>query len=169
MTVSLYDVSIPALVRGLTSLSGLLDKAAEHAAARKFDAGALLTARLYPDMHALTRQVQITCDMAKGGAGRLAGLEVPKHEDTESTIPELQARVAKTMEFIRGIQPAQLEGAEARAIVLKFPSNTMTFTGLTYLTHFVLPNFYFHLATAYGLLRHNGVELGKRDFLGQIQ
>ena len=169
MTVTIYDVSIPALLRGLESLNTLLDKAAGYAADRKFDASALLQSRLFPDMHALARQVQIACDMAKGGAGRLAGLEVPKHEDTETSIPELKARVAKTLDFLGTITPAQLAGAEAREVVLKFPTNTLTFNGLTYLTHFVLPNFYFHVSMAYALLRHNGVELGKRDFLGKIQ
>jgi hypothetical protein len=169
MAVSIYDVSIPALVRGLTSLSALLGKAADYAVAKKIDPSALLQARLYPDMHAFTRQVQISCDTAKGCAGRLAGVDVPKHEDTESTIPELQARIAKTLDFLRSITPAQLDGAEAREIVLKFPTNTLNFNGLSYVTNFVLPNFYFHLSMAYALLRHNGVEIGKRDFLGQIQ
>jgi len=168
MAITMYDATIPAIVRGLTSLNVLLEKAGEYAVARKFDAAALLQARLYPDMHPFARQVQITCDMAKGGVGRLAGLEVPKHEDTEATIAELQARVAKTLEFIRPVTPAQLDGAEAREIVLKFPSNTLSFNGQSYLTTFVLPNFYFHLTVAYALLRHGGLEIGKRDFLGQI-
>ncbi len=169
MTISIYDASIPSLVRGLTNLSAILDKAAAHAAARKFDPAVLLQARLFPDMLPLTRQVQIVCDTAKGAAGRLAGKEVPKHEDNEANIAELKARIQKTIDFVQSVTPEALAGAETRPIVLTFPTNTLNFTGLSYLTHFVLPNFYFHVSVAYALLRNNGVELGKRDYLGAIQ
>jgi hypothetical protein len=119
-------------------------------------------------MFPLTRQVQITCDTAKGAAARLAGIEPPKHEDNETTLAELKQRVAKTLEFVKGIKAGQLEGAETRSIELKGPSRTLTFTGLTYLNHFVLPNFYFHESISYAILRHNGIEVGKNDYLGAI-
>lgn len=169
MSVSIYDVSVPSLVRGLTNLSALLDKAAAHAAARKFDPTNLLQARLYPDMHPLVRQVQIACDTAKGAAGRLAARDIPKHEDNEASLAELKARIQKTIDFVQSVTPEAMAGAESRPIVLTFPTNTLNFNGLSYVTHFVLPNFYFHLSMAYALLRHNGIEIGKRDFLGAIQ
>jgi uncharacterized protein len=158
MSVSLYDVSIPIFILSLNNL-----------AAKKVDPKALPAARLIVDMLPLSAQIQIACDTAKGAAARLAGVEAPKHEDTESTLPELKTRVAKTLEFIKSIKPEQLQGAETREIVLQFPQNTLKFTGVNYLTNFVLPNFFFHLTMAYALLRKNGVELGKRDFLGPIQ
>ena len=169
MTVSIYDVSIPSLVRGLTNLSNILDKGAHYAAARKFDSATLLHARLFPDMHPLVKQVQIACDTAKGAAARLAKLENPKHEDNEASFADLSARIQKTLDFVKSATPVAMAGAESRQIVLQFPTNTLTFTGLDYLTHFVLPNFYFHISVAYALLRNNGVEVGKRDFLGAIQ
>src|SRR5271165_6183096 len=146
---SLYDISIPALIRGLTNMSAILDKAAAHAAAKKFDSVALAQARLYPDMYPLTRQVQIACDTAKGAAARLAGIEIPKHEDTEATLAELKQRVAKTLNFLKTVTPEQLKGAESRAIELKTPNGSLNFTGQSYVTHFVLPNFYFHESMAY--------------------
>lgn len=169
MSVSLYDISMPALNLGLTNLSGVLDKAITHAETRKFDANIFAQARLFPDMLPFTRQVMIACDMAKGCGARLAGIENPKFDDTETTMPELKARVAKTKAFLATVQPAQLNGAESREIILTFPSNTLKFNGLTYVTRFVLPNFYFHASMVYALLRKNGVELGKSDFLGAIQ
>jgi hypothetical protein len=169
MSMSLYDFSISVMSRGLSNLSVILDKAAAHAEARKIDPLALAQARLYPDMYPLTRQVQVACDTAKGAAGRLAGIEVPKHEDTEVTLAELKKRVAKTLDFLKTVTPEQLKGAESRAIELKSPNGSLQFTGLSYVTNFVLPNFYFHESMAYALLRHNGVEVGKRDFLGAIQ
>ena len=162
----MYDVSIPIFVLSLNNLAAILDKAATHAEVKKVDPKALPAARLIVDMLPLSAQIQIACDTAKGAAARLAGVDPPKHEDTESTIPELKARVAKTLDFIKGIKPEQLQGAEARDIELKFPSGTLKFTGLNYLTNFVLPNFFFHMMMTYALLRKNGVELGKRDFLG---
>jgi hypothetical protein len=168
MSLSLYDLSIPSFARGLTNLSAILDKGAAHAAAKKFDPAILLQARLAPDMLALVSQVQIACDTAKGAAARLAGLEIPKHADQESSFEDLKARIKITLDFIGGVTPAQLQGAEDREIVLEMRS-TLKFTGTTYLSHFVLPNFYFHIAMTYALLRHNGVDLGKRDYLGAIQ
>lgn len=166
MTISIYDISIPVLTRGLTNLSSILDKAAAHAGARKFDPAVLAQARLFPDMFPLARQVQITCDTAKGAAGRLAGIDIPKHEDTEATLDELKQRIAKTLDFVKSVKAEQMKGAESKAIELKFPNRTITFTGLSYLTDFVLPNFFFHESMTYALLRSSGIELGKMDFLG---
>jgi hypothetical protein len=162
-------VSIPALVRGLVNTSALLDKAAAYAESKKFDAAALVQSRLFPDMHPLSRQVQIACDTAKGAAGRLARVDIPKHEDTETTLPELKARIAKTVDFLNSITPAQLAGDDTRSIEMKNPNNVWKFTAVEYVTKFVLPNFYFHIAMVYALLRNGGVEVGKRDFLGAIQ
>jgi hypothetical protein len=169
MSISMYDFSIPVMTRGLTNMSAILDKAATHAANKKFDSVVLAQARLYPDMHPLTRQVQIACDTAKGAAARLARIDVPKHEDTETTLPELRARIAKTVDFLQSVNAAQLKDAESRAIEIKFPNGSRKFTGIAYLTDFVLPNFYFHVSMAYALLRKNGVEIGKGDYLGAIQ
>ena len=166
MSISMYDVSIPIFLLSLNNLSAILDKAATHAETKKVDAKALPATRLIVDMLPLSAQIQIACDTAKGAAARLARAEIPKHEDTESTIAELKARVSKTLDFIKSIKPEQLQGAETRDIELKFPSGTLKFTGLNYLTNFVLPNFFFHMKMTYALLRKNGVELGKRDFLG---
>ena len=169
MPISMYDISIPVLTRGLTNLSAILDKAAAHAAAKKFDSAVLASSRLFPDMHPLLRQVQIACDTAKGAAARLAGIEVPKHEDTEVTFAELKARIAKTVDFLKSVTAAQVKDAESRSIEIKFPNGAWKFTGIDYLTGFVLPNFYFHVSMVYALLRKNGVEIGKSDFLGAIQ
>jgi uncharacterized protein len=169
MPLSLYDVSIPVFTLSLTNLSAILDKAASHAEEKKVDPKAIPQARLIVDMLPLSAQIQIACDTAKGAAARLAGVEVPKHEDTESTLAELKARVAKTLDFIKTIKPAQLQGAEGREIVLQFPQGALKFNGLNYLTNFALPNFFFHVTMAYALLRKNGVDLGKRDFLGPMQ
>ncbi|HTV97987.1 MAG TPA: DUF1993 domain-containing protein [Steroidobacteraceae bacterium] len=168
MALSLYDVSVPALIRGLTNLSAILEKAAAHAEAKKIDPLVLAQARLYPDMHPLTRQVQIACDTAKGAGARLAGIEVPKHEDNEVTLADLKHRVGKTLDFLKTIKADQVAGAESRSIEIKTPNRTLTFTGLTYLNGFVLPNFYFHASITYALLRHNGVDVGKSDFLGAV-
>jgi hypothetical protein len=169
MAISMYDFSIPVLIRGLTNLSAILDKAAAHAAAKKFDSIVLAQSRLFPDMHPLVRQVQIACDTAKGAAGRLAGIEVPKHEDNETTFPELKARIAKTLDFLKTVTAPQLKDAESRNIEIKFPNGSWKFTGIGYLNDFVLPNFYFHCSIAYALLRKAGVEVGKMDYLGAIQ
>ena len=169
MPVSMYDVSIPIFTLSLTNLDAILDKAAAHAEAKKMDPKVLPSTRLIADMLPLSAQIQIACDTAKGAAARLAGVEAPKHEDTEATIADLKARVEKTLAFIKSVKTEQFANAETREIVLQFPQTTMKFTGLNYLTNFVLPNFFFHLTMAYALLRKNGVELGKRDFLGPIQ
>jgi hypothetical protein len=169
MTAPLYAYSVPALKLGLTNLSALLDKAATHADARKLDGKFIADARLIVDMFPLKRQVQIACDTAKGAAARLAGVEVPAYEDNEATIPELKARIAKTLAFIDTVRAEQFEGKESQDIVLKFPSITMNFNGLSYLTTFVLPNFYFHVMAVYSILRANGVDVGKNDYLGKIQ
>jgi hypothetical protein len=169
MSINLYEFCIPGLVRGLTNLSAILDKAAAYAAAKKFDPQVLAHARLFPDMHPWTRQVQIACDTAKGAAGRLADIEVPKHEDTEVTLEQLKQRIAKTLDFLNSVTPAQVNGSESRTIEIKFPSGGWKFSASAYITDFVMPNFYFHLSMVYALLRQSGVEIGKADFLGAIQ
>jgi uncharacterized protein len=168
MAISLYDFSIPCLIRGLTNMSAILDKAIAHATAKKIDLATLAQLRLFPDMHPLSRQVQIACDTAKGAAGRLAGVEIPKHEDTETTLPELKARISKTLDFLKTITAAQLAGDDERAIEIKFPSGSWKFTAKSYIADFVLPNFYFHDSMVYALLRKGGLEIGKGDFLGAI-
>lgn len=169
MSVSLYDVSIPIFTLSLNNLSTILDKAVSHSQQKKVEPKVLPETRLIADMLPLSAQIQIACDTAKGAAARLAGVEIPKHEDTEATLAELKARVAKTLDFIKTLRPEQLQGAETREIVLQFPQTTLKFNGVSYLTNFVLPNFFFHVTMAYALLRKNGVELGKRDFLGPVQ
>jgi hypothetical protein len=169
MSISLYDVSIPVFTLSLNNLSAILDKAESHGEAKKVDPQVIPQARLIVDMLPLSAQIQIACDTAKGAAARLAGVEAPKHEDTEATLPELKARVARTLDFIKTIKPEQLQGAETRQVVLQFPQTTLKFNGLNYLTNFALPNFFFHVTMAYALLRKNGIDLGKRDFLGPIQ
>jgi hypothetical protein len=166
VTNAMYDHSIPVYTKMLGNLSALLDKAAKHCEAKKIDPNALLGARLFPDMFPLTRQVQVAADQAKGGAARLAGIEIPKYEDTEKTFDELKARIAKTIAFVNGVKPEQVANSAARDIVMKLGPNEVTFKGEWYAKHFVLPNLYFHVTTAYNILRHNGVGLGKRDFIG---
>ena len=169
MSITLYDVSVPVFTLSLSNLAAILDKAESHGTAKKVDPKVIPQARLIVDMLPLSAQMQIACDTAKGVAARLAGVAVPKHEDTEATLAELKARVSKTLEFIKTIKPEQLQGAETREIVLQFPQTTLKFNGLSYLTNFALPNFFFHMTMAYALLRKNGIDLGKRDFLGPIQ
>jgi hypothetical protein len=166
MPLSMYQASVPTFVRVLNNLSKILDKAAADAEARKVDPQVFVTARLAPDMYPLSRQVQVVSDMAKGGAARLAGVEPPSYADTETTFPELKARIEKTVAFLEGLKPEQIDGSEGRQITLKFPGGEFNFTGQDYLTGFVLPNLYFHATAAYTILRHNGVPIGKRDFLG---
>jgi hypothetical protein len=168
MPLSLYQASIPVLTRALGILSTLLDKAAAHAEARKIDPAVFITARLAPDMFALGRQVQAASDAAKSCGARLAGLEVPSFPDTETTFPELKARIARTVAFLESLKPAQIDGQEERAITLKLGGHEVRFTGERFLFTFSLPNFFFHVVTAYDILRHNGVELGKRDYLGSF-
>jgi len=166
MTISMYQASVPLMTKMLANLKGILQKAAEHAKAKKIEESALLNARLFPDMFVFTRQVQIACDTAKGAVARLAGAEIPKHEDTEQTIAELKARIAKTLDFIGSLPAAKIDGSEEREVVMKMRGQDVKFTGLQYLMGHAYPNFYFHCTTAYNLLRANGVEIGKRDFLG---
>ena len=168
MQISMYHASAPCFIHSLRNLSAILDKAQAHAEAKKIDPAALLAARLFPDMYPFTRQVQIACDNAKGAVARLANLELPKHEDTEQSIPELKARIAKTIAFIETAKPAQIDGSEDKDISLKLGPREVQWKGMHYLLGFALPNFYFHVTTAYDILRHNGVELGKRDFLGKL-
>lgn len=166
MNISMYQASSPRLINTLKNLSAILDKAQAHAEAKKIDPTVFTNARLFPDMFPLKRQVQVACDSAKGAVARLAGVEVPKHEDTEETLAELKARIAKTVAFIETIKPAQIEGSEERNVHLKLGSREVDWKGMQYLLGFALPNFYFHAVTAYDILRHCGVELGKRDYIG---
>jgi uncharacterized protein len=168
MSLSMYQASIPAFVQMLNSLSAILDKAKAHATSCKIDPEVLLNYRLAPDMFPFVRQLQIAADLAKGAAARLAGVEVPKHDDTEKTFADLKARLAKTLTFVQSFKPSDINGSEDRDIRLTLGEHTMSFKGQPYLVHFVMPNFYFHCATAYDILRHCGVELGKRDFIGTI-
>lgn len=162
----MYSQSVPVFVRMLTNLSGILDKTAQHCTDRKIDPAVLLGSRLYPDMFPFIRQVQIGCDSAKGAAARLAGGEVPKYEDNEASIDDLKARIAKTIAFVQSLPEAQFAGSDTRSVIIPMRGEQVTFVGLKYLNNNVLPNFYFHLATAYDILRHNGVPLGKADFTG---
>ena len=166
MSISMYQTSIPVLVRMLGVLSKVLDKGAASAEARKIDPAVLINARPAPDMLPLSRQVQIAGDMALRGAARLAGMDFPNTPDTETSFPELKERIAKTLRFIDGISAEQVDGSEDRPISIKVGDLDLSFNGLDYLRYFVLPNVYFHVSAAYLILRHNGVELGKRDFLG---
>ena len=166
MQISMYQASVPVFVQFLTAFSAILKKAADHCAAKKIEPSVLVGARLTPDMFALARQVQIASDHAKGAAARLSGSEVPSFPDTETTFDELQARIAKTLDYIQSIKPEQIDGSEEKEIVLTFGRERFPFNGKDYLLHFALPNFFFHLSTAYGILRHCGVEIGKRDFMG---
>lgn len=168
MSHSMYVASIPPMIRSLTNLKSILEKAATHAEAKKIDPSVLINARLYPDMFPLSRQVQIATDVAKGAVSRLAGLEPPKYEDNEATFPELMARLDKTIALLESCPPEQIDGSEDKTITLPMHDRTATFKGLSYLYDFVLPNVYFHVTTAYAILRHNGVEIGKKDFLGNI-
>jgi hypothetical protein len=164
----MYQATVPAFVQTLTALAAVLDKAEAHCAAKTIDPAVLIGARLFPDMFPLSRQVQIACDFAKGTTARLAGLEVPSWPDNETTFAELKARIARTLEFIKSVPSTKIDGSEGRDITLKAGPRELNFKGQGYLVDFALPNFYFHATTAYALLRHNGVELGKRDFLGGI-
>jgi hypothetical protein len=166
MAISMYQASAPRFANMLKNLSAILEKAQAHAEAKKIDPEVLLESRLYPDMLPLVRQVQIASDNAKGAVARLAGVEVPKYEDTEETIADLRARLAKTIDFVESIKPAQIDGSEANDIHLKLGPREVSWKGMQYLLGFALPNFYFHVVTAYDILRHNGVEVGKRDFIG---
>ena len=167
MSISMYKASVPIFVQFLTALSVVLDKAAAHAEARKLDQGVLLNTRLYPDMFPLVRQVRAATDHAINACGRIAGAELPTFANTEASIPELKERIAKAIDFIKTITPAQLDGTEDKDIKITFPSGaTREFKGQGFLLNHCLPNFYFHATTAYDILRGMGFEIGKRDFMG---
>lgn len=166
MTLSMHQASAPVFTQGLKGLAGVLTKAAAHAEAKKLDPNALLQARLYPDMFPLVRQVQIATDFAKGSVARLAGVEVPAWDDNETSFEELIARVNKAIDYVASFEPAQIDGSEDRDITLVRRGETSVVKGQPYLLQQAVPNFYFHLTTAYGILRKGGVEIGKRDYLG---
>ena len=165
--ISMYQAAVPTFVRALNSLADVLAKAEAHAAAKKIDPKALLDSRLFPDMFTLTKQVQIASDSAKGGVARLAQQAPPSFEDNESSFPELIERCRKTVAYLQSIKPEQMDGGEDRTVTWKSRSAEKSMQGLPYLLHHVIPNVYFHVTTAYDILRHNGVELGKQDFLGR--
>lgn len=164
--INMYNVSIPPMVTGLKSLQAILDKAEQHATDNKIDPSVVLNYRLAADMFTLARQVQLTTDFAKGCAARLAGVDVPKYEDTEASFAELKARIAKTLDFIASVDPHAIAGSETREITIPVGGQPKAFTGMAYLNGFAIPNFYFHATAAYAILRHIGVKIGKRDFLG---
>jgi uncharacterized protein len=165
--MSFYEGSVPAFLQILGSLTGILTKAEAHCKAKSIQPDVLLGARLYPDMLPLSKQIQLACDFAAKGCARLTQSEVPSTPDTEKTFDELKARLGKTADYVKAFKPAQFDGADARDVTFPAgPDKTMTVKGQQFLSHFTLPNFYFHAATAHDILRHNGVEIGKRDFLG---
>lgn len=168
MTISMYQAGVPTMIRALENLAAVLEKGAQHCEARKIDPSVLVNARLYPDMFPLAKQVQIASDTAKAGAARLAGLEPPAYEDNEATFAELVERARKTVKYLQTLKPAQIDGSEDRTVTWKAGEQTRSMQGLPYLLNRVLPNVFFHCATAYGILRHNGVEIGKQDFLGKL-
>lgn len=165
----LYEASVPVFKRMLGNLADILGKAHAHAIARAIDPDVLLQQRLFPDMFPLSRQVQIACDTAKLAVARLSGQPAPVQPDVEKTFPELQSRIRDTLDFIDSIAPIAFDGSENRVVDIKQRDRTLSLDGKTYLQHLALPNFYFHLTTAYNLLRHNGVEIGKRDYLGPAE
>ena len=169
MTLSMYQASIPGFIRTLGNLSEILKKAEAYAESKKIDPSVLVNARLAPDMFPLSRQIQIATDGVKGFAARASGTDMPSWPDTESTFAELQARIKKAVDFLQGFKPAQIDGSEDKAIVIKTPNRELNFKGQPYLVSFVIPNFYFHITTAYAILRHNGLDIGKMDFLGKVE
>ena len=166
MSISMYQASVPRFVSILGNLSNILEKAQAHVDAKKLDVSTLTTYRLFPDMLPMKWQVQIACDTAKGVVARLAGVEIPVYEDNEQTLPELKTRIAKTIAFIQTMTPAQIDGSEDKEIVTKRGDKETRYKGMQFLLGHALPNFYFHVTTAYNILRHNGIEIGKRDYLG---
>jgi len=169
MPISMHSASVPVFIRMFNNMTAWLDKAEAHAQAKKFDPSVYLTARLAPDMLPFLRQIQMTSDAAKFAVARLAGVEAPKFEDNETNFAELRERIAKTIAFIKSVPADQIDGTEDKDIALPRRDGTLMIKGEPYLKHFVLPNFYFHMTTTYALLRHNGVELGKMDFLGALK
>ena len=168
MTISMYQSSIPVFIRHLNNLSVILKKGEAYAAAKKIDGSVLMNCRLAPDMFPLVRQVQITSDTVKAGAARLAGIEVPSFEDNETTFEQLQERIAKTIKFLQSIKAEQIDGSESKKISYTHRNKENNFIGLPYLLNYTLPNLYFHITIAYAILRHNGVEVGKKDYLGDL-
>lgn len=168
MNISMYQATLPVFIRTLSNLGAILEKAMAFAATKKIEPTVLASYRLAPDMLPLARQIQIATDTAKGCAARLAGVEAPKYEDNEQTLPELKERLQKTIDYLKSFKAEQIDGSEEKTIELKFPQKTFTFQGLAYVTGFAVPNFYFHVTTAYAILRHCGVDIGKTDFLGQM-
>ena len=168
MSLSMHSASVPVFVRMLGNLVSWLEKAEAHAAAKKFESSVYLGSRLVPDMLPFTKQIQIACDAAKFGVARLAGVEAPKFEDNETSIAELRERIRKTIAYVQSVPAEQIDGTDAKDVVVPRRDGSMTLKGEIYLKHFVLPNFFFHVTTAYALLRHNGVELGKSDYLGAL-
>jgi len=167
MKISMYQASVPTFVRMLNNLAAVLEKAAAHAEARKIEPAVLLNARLFPDMFPLVRQVQIATDTANGGTARLAGIDVPVYESTETSFAELVARIRKTVTYLEALKPEQIDGSEDKTVTWQTRSSTKQMQGMPFLMHHVLPNLYFHVTTAYNILRHNGIELGKMDYLGR--
>jgi uncharacterized protein len=167
MAISMYQSSVPVFNRMLNNLVAIMERATAHCEEKKIDPATLINYRLYPDMFAFAKQVQIAADAAKNGTGFLAGAEPPKFESTEQTFPELIERVKKTLDYVNSFKPEQIDGSEERVISIPRGDTMLTFRGQEYLLNRVLPNFYFHITTAYDILRHNGVELGKRDYLGK--
>ena len=167
MIISMYQASAPRLINSMRNLSTILDKTQAYIDAKKIDPAALLQFRLFPDMLNLTRQIQIATDTAKGVVARLAGVDIPTYEDNETSVAELQARIANTIAFIEGFTPAQIDGTEDKAIVTKRGDKETHYTGMQFLLGHAIPNVYFHVSIAFAILRHNGVEIGKRDYLGK--
>ncbi len=167
MKISMYAMSVEAFTPTLRAFAKILDKAGQHASAKKFDPSVLVNARLAPDMYPFSKQVQIACDFAKNSTGRLIGQDPPRFEDNERTLEELKARIAKTLDYLQSVRAGAFEGSEDRDVKLPLPNGgSLEFKGLSYLRDFALTNFYFHIVTAYDILRHNGVEIGKRDYMG---
>jgi len=167
MTISMYQASVPRFANILGNLSSIMDKTQAHIDAKKIADATLTGYRLFPDMLPLATQVQIACDTAKGVVARLAGIDAPVYEDDEKTIADLKTRIAKTIAFIQSVAAAQIDGTEDKAIVTKRGDKETHYTGMQFLLGHAIPNFYFHVTTTYNILRHNGVEIGKRDFLGK--
>ena len=165
MTFSVYDLSVPVFTRGLNNLKGILKSGEDYAVRRKIDPPVLLNSRLFPDMFPLTRQVQLVSDFAKGGAARLAGIEVPQYEDNEKTFAELDARLTRTLDFLGTVNRGAIDKGADREITMTIAGNPITLQGRVYLVERTLPNFWFHMSIAYAILRHNGVEIGKKDFI----
>ena len=168
MSITMHSASVPIFVRMLGNMTAWLDKAEAHAQARKFDSSVYLNARFAPDMLPFTKQIQIACDAVKFGVARLSGVEAPKFEDNEANFADLRARIRKTLDYIESVPASQIDGTETKDVVVPRRDGSMTLKGEAYLKHFVLPNFFFHVTTTYALLRHNGVDLGKTDFLGAL-